>query len=115
MNAFAAATARRMIQEAVREEERRIAERRTHPRGHGRRASDVLAKAGVPPFVVAPEPTYRVSGSDTLVPESATMRCPWCPKRGTCGSCRGSRRVLKNDGLHWPVAVVAVMEDGSEA
>ena len=52
--------------------------------------------------------TYRVVGSDVVVSERETQKCSFCPRRGKCGSCLGSGRILLNDGLHWPVAVEVV-------
>ena len=61
---------------------------------------------------VATERQYRVAGTDVVLSEAETQRCPWCPKRGTCQSCRGSGRIVAyrpgRYGLDWPVAVVAL-------
>ena len=62
--------------------------------------------------LVAPGRTYRIVQSGGIVTERETMRCPYCPKRGTCNACLGSGRILLNDGLHWTVPVVAVQPSG---
>ena len=54
---------------------------------------------------------YRVvHAPSVVVDEAETQRCPYCPRRGRCQSCNGSRRILLNDGLSWPVAVVEALE-----
>ena len=53
--------------------------------------------------------SYRVVHAPAVVVDEAeTQRCPYCPRRGRCQSCLDSRRILLNDGLSWPVAVVEV-------
>ena len=55
---------------------------------------------------------YRVVHAPAVVVDEAeTEKCPYCPRRGRCQSCLDSRRILLNDGLSWPVAVVEVTED----
>lgn len=65
----------------------------------------------------APERMYRVVGQDVVIPESETIRCPWCPRRGGCGSCHDSGRIVAYKpgryGLDWPVAV-RPLEEPSE-